>query len=169
MHKGPRAVRPTPGQRCAEWSQTDARTKLWVRRTKTWQTQLKRTSNRSVSWVCPNMQKQYPSAKGQQETQVFAWFSAAWSSSMPFSRWFAGVDTIPGKPLRTQELSTKHVHVSSYVFICFIMSIASVYSISCLQKNYMCHGTLGKLSLGQCTLSGLPYSAPASLMEWTFG
>ena len=130
MHKGPRAVRPTPGQRCAEWSQTDARTKLWVRRTKTWQTQLKRTSNRSVSWACPNMQKQDPSAKGQQETQVFAWFSAAWSSSMPFSRWFAGVDTIPGKPLRTQELSTKHVHVSSnmYSYVSSCLSLPSILS-----------------------------------------
>ena len=35
--KGPRAMRPTPGQ-CVECSQTDARTKLWVRRTNRWQT-----------------------------------------------------------------------------------------------------------------------------------
>ena len=35
MHEGPRTVRPTPGQRCVEWPQSDAGAKLWVRRTNT--------------------------------------------------------------------------------------------------------------------------------------
>ena len=116
----------------------------------------------------PNMQTQYSSAKRQQETQVFVWFSVARSYSVPFSQWFAGGDTTRvSQPnldqLQTQELSKEHVHDASSLILSFIIS-SDLFYLFCLMpsnKN-MCHGPLGKLSLDQCTLGGLPYSPPAS-------
>ena len=63
MHEGPLTVRPTPGQRCVEWPQTDARAKLWVRRTNT---NLTRDRHRPCGLqtnlgpsACSNMQLQH--------------------------------------------------------------------------------------------------------------
>ena len=69
MHEGPLTVRPTPGQRCVEWPQTDARAKLWVRRTNT---NLTRDRHRPCGLqtnlgpsACSNMQLQHEMAMSQ--------------------------------------------------------------------------------------------------------
>ena len=69
MHEGPLTVRPTPGQRCVEWPQTDARAKLWVRRTNT---NLTRDRHRPCRLqtdlgpsACSNMQLQHAMAMSQ--------------------------------------------------------------------------------------------------------
>ena len=85
-----------------------------------------------------------------------------------------------GKFRMCQELFKAHIHnihnihdVSYRSSISFIISSDLCYLFFFMPSNkYMCHGPLGKLSLDQCTLGGLPYSPPASPWNgplWTFG